>query len=904
MALQIWLPLNKDTNVIPDITGFSKEGSVTLTADTDGWYKVSDSSHTSSRWGIYKDFTVKPNTKYTLYVYSKSTTGVTAGVAVGSMATTASWPSNVDTNATSTEKLKTYSWTTGSNHTIARIYLNISCTATVANNYVFFKDPAIYEEFSNQGLSNISTTVNGITSFVDNGKIGKGLYSNGSTFWTISPITLGTEASVALWVKTSDTNAMFWVLNASVFHSFNFWLNGNSYYLNTGDSSGNPFRKNGTNVTSLHDGLWHHYAITFDGTSCKLYIDGIYRGAASTYKSPATPSNSTIKIAGGYSNGHSYDTNGTFNDFRVYDHCLSPKEVKEISKGLVLHYKLDENRQTLDNCFNYPTFNTTNSAGGWSHWASSGSHGTYSQNTNKDYIYNKSRTYSHKVSCTDGNYYLCYQSPEYDGGYRSVQAIIKLEDSSVPDTSKIKWHWNANVGTQPQIKFISLGDGFYLMKCDGFQQSGSNDLVGIDVYAGTTVYISEAYLENDKQFCSNILFSNNNIITDVSGYEHHGALVGNITSDINSPRYNYCIKNTTEYLLNSVFDFPESNGITFACWVNFTAWGRQTSGIWATSSNSTSSPNDYNTTTCNHYDSRFAMRGTNGTTYNITCNTTDIPVNTWKHVVLTHDGTNAKLYINGTLTRTLSVPTSLVGFKSLFLGWSNAGGANRRCQGSWSDFRIYSTVLSAEDVLELYNTVANIDNKGNIFSYEFDENEINLFTLENWNLNAKTAVQWTTRNGEVAVQLNANNFYYGSGDARNMCFDGLFLPNTQYMFDMWIDYDDIVYNNVNRQGGISIVYTDDTVSYALRDVGDYTNHAGWKHKVFYSDPSKSIKCLSIYYWTTTGAFYRWDSVIVPVLYNIDINKNGILNGSVFNENSDIVQFHKSAVVSNSQLIEK
>ena len=124
------------------------------------------------------------------------------------------------------------------------------------------------------------------------------------------------------------------------------------------------------------------------------------------------------------------------------------------------------------------------------------------------------------------------------------------------------------------------------------------------------------------------------------------------------------------------------------------------------------------------------------------------------------------------------------------------------------------------------------------------------------------------------------------------------------MFDMWIDYDDIVYNNVNRLGGISIVYTDDTVSYALCDVGDYTNHAGWKHKVFYSDPSKSIKCLSIYYWTSTGAFYRWDSVIVPVLYNISINKNGILNGSVFNENSDIVQFHKSAVVGNSQLIEK
>lgn len=82
---------------------------------------------------------------------------------------------------------------------------------------------------------------------------------------------------------------------------------------------------------------WTHVAITFKQTDhfATIYING---------SAPRTFSLNSF-------NGSDYNRETTlfdntsvryFNDYRVYDHCLSPKEVKEISKALVLHYPLND----------------------------------------------------------------------------------------------------------------------------------------------------------------------------------------------------------------------------------------------------------------------------------------------------------------------------------------------------------------------------------------------------------------------------------------------------------------------------------------------------------------------------------------------------------------------------------
>ena len=72
-----------------------------------------------------------------------------------------------------------------------------------------------------------------------------------------------------------------------------------------------------------------------------MYINGVLDKTMNTTIVPVLNSSQHLGI-GSASNG-AEKLSGYLNDVRIYDHCLSTKEVKEISQGLVLHYKLNDN---------------------------------------------------------------------------------------------------------------------------------------------------------------------------------------------------------------------------------------------------------------------------------------------------------------------------------------------------------------------------------------------------------------------------------------------------------------------------------------------------------------------------------------------------------------------------------
>lgn len=99
------------------------------------------------------------------------------------------------------------------------------------------------------------------------------------------------------------------------------------------------YQGSGTNInlaSTICDNNWHHIVYSVNDKSAIIYIDGKF------VKNLTLAYNQQLNYEYIQLNGNiSY-----INDFRIYDHCLSPKEVKEISKGLILHYRLAGPGQT------------------------------------------------------------------------------------------------------------------------------------------------------------------------------------------------------------------------------------------------------------------------------------------------------------------------------------------------------------------------------------------------------------------------------------------------------------------------------------------------------------------------------------------------------------------------------
>lgn len=102
---------------------------------------------------------------------------------------------------------------------------------------------------------------------------------------------------------------------------------------------------------------------------------------------------------------------------------------------------------------------------------------------------------------------------------------------------------------------------------------------------------------------------------------------------------------------------------------------------------------------------------------------TSIPSNSWVHVAGTFDGTNAKLYINGTLSAsyTGSAPSSNSGLLYLGTPQDAVGNSLFNFSGTLEDIRIWNIALTQSDIQSSMNSELLGNEPGLVAYYTFNQ---------------------------------------------------------------------------------------------------------------------------------------------------------------------------------------
>lgn len=485
---------------------------------------------------------------------------------------------------------------------------------------------------------------------------------------------------------------------------------------------------------------WYHVAISKDENAiARFYVNGELVSTQSNCPDlNYSESNGYVNVGRmGYStnNNKIYAYTGYLNDFRYYDEALSQKQIKEISKGLVAHYKLDT-PWSINNLVRNSTYNVYNN------YSSSGTTGTIVKLNER---YNGCDVY--RLTMTPNETSLSnFQTVLYSHG------IMGFRNTFLANTKYCFWIlWRpvthsdvvvggaaSNIGGWTEISSKEWGKGW---KVVGQKRTGTVTEDKTDsIFVSFKCPSAESGVPISVDFCCPHLVegydyildefdyqgSNPNYVEDCSGNDYKAPKSGTLALSDNSPRYSQCTKFNSGYLhqIPSPLNI-NSDAFTISCWFYPTQ----------------------NTTMCLINDRKAVgdglavfyvnsgIRFDTGSNYQWQVGT--VTVNAWNHIVVTWDKNigNKKFYLNGNLVSTTTNYGTLAQIGDVFsIGNSStngAAGAGNQIYGSLSDFRIYVTALSADDIKNLYMVRAGIDNNKNYLTYEFKEPNTDFFEINN-----------------------------------------------------------------------------------------------------------------------------------------------------------------------------
>ena len=663
---------------------------------------------------------------------------------------------------------------------------------------------------------------------------------------------------------------------------------------------------------------WHHVGVVYDGENIYSYIDGEL-----TY---------TDTGLGGYltTNFHIGETGkfvGAMNDLRIYDECLSKEQIHQISQGLILHYPLNSG---------YGNENLMRMGGLNKNGATSM---TYNSSTDTYTIVSPAGTnswgYGVNIRSTSEI------SIPYGKSYRaSVEVYVPTQHSFVVDINNnvangtTVWAGNDNDNTSKRTStsFTIPANTWKKISWGSENSNGNNtdkvailpyDKLGLKTNSDTdsvTWYLRHPKIElgtSVTDWCPNkndalytTLGYDSTTVYDTSGFGNDGTMVNNIAHTSDTPLYDSSINLQKA---NSNYINLQNTYITNQSTINF--WGKvNTFSGWQRFFEFC---NVLQGATGNHrillgtYQNTQQLGlhiygGETGTTsLYVNSNITTIDTN-WHMYSVVFNKTNLKVFMDGksivdaTMTQEL---TSMVRQYS-YIGKSSYS-ADSYFDGNISDFRIYSTALSAEDIKQLYQSKVRIDKSGNLYCNQFVEmdNERNLLDTDDYWISGQTSGTYKQEKMECSDSVSGtatkitctaagSGGFYMSG---HKVFDKISLVNgKQYCISLYVKSDNrtSVEFNVECKSAQSktrftigteyrrlcIIYTySNTTTHSA-----FTSYGGWKvneniyiHslKVTEYNPKSYIKNNSV---IETNSFTEISSENETKIYKQDIQTNQII----------------------------
>lgn len=563
-------------------------------------------------------------------------------------------------------------------------------------------------------------------------------------------------------------------------------------------------------VTGFPNNEWHHVAFTRKGTTLKMYLDGVLK-STKTY-SGATPTFGPYGPGIGcfHYNGNIYPLIGAISDFRIYNHTLSAKEVYELSRALIVHYPLsapgNANPNLLTWTKNYteanPLVHTSSASDGIKYL---GNDSLVTVTPGKDYYIQVKSTAipgTHGGSGAVTNNFTIFLYQRNQGTSKAIgnyDAAPNLNKNNIfindPDRQLYVWKWTAPSNAQDiTLRTNSYSDGTTAVTLKFWD---------FKIEEGT--YTSYVPSKNSAQYGE--LGYGTGTVRDATGRGNDGQLYTSAPTFVSgSPRYSTCADFTGGSAIWPIPDPIKSDTQEFsiACWFKVddissdkTIWtGRTTAG---------------QAISIFVHNAGFYIDDSTRTTISA-----GLTANTWYHVAVTWKaGGNKITYLNGAQISSVTAGT---------LAKTNSYGSIGRItvadaisgtgymEGNISDFRIYGTALTADDVKYLYETSAAIDNNGDMFADSFEETELlprvgkeGLVYGSHLSESGGTICAYTGT-GKIPLDPNTSSWSYTPAEGDNKCLTGFYfecIPGVQkYRIELlvkWSGFADISTTHTNFQ---------------------------------------------------------------------------------------------------------